>query len=53
MDIVENNQFRYEYPYQKGDSQESPFFFIFRPKSPIFSHFIAKIKPNSLSNLTT
>ena len=26
---------------QKGDSQESPFFFVFRPKSPIFSHFAA------------
>ena len=26
---------------QKGDSQESPFFFVFRPKSPIFSYFAA------------
>jgi hypothetical protein len=29
------------YLTQKGDSQESPFFFVFCPKSPIFSHFVA------------
>ncbi len=32
---------------QKGDSSESPFFFVFRPKSRVFSHFSVDYRPNT------
>ena len=32
---------------QKGDSSESPFFFVFRPKSRVFSHFSVALHPNA------